>query len=59
MGIMVRQRQKNLKKLHVLLSDKNKLEDIFNRIFDEEKHVEIGLSGGLFPYPDLPTDTLA
>ena len=27
---------KNLKKLHVLLTDKKKLEEIFNRIFDEE-----------------------
>lgn len=27
---------KNLKKLHVLLTDRKKLEEIFNRIFDEE-----------------------
>lgn len=28
---------KNLKKLHVLLTDKTRLEEIFNRIFDEER----------------------
>ena len=27
---------KNLKKLHLLLTDKKKLEDIFNRILDAE-----------------------
>ena len=32
---MERQR-KNLKKLHVLLTDRKELEEIFNRIFDEE-----------------------